>query len=312
MRYGGALAGSALTTRTPALRLREGRAWGRAMAAFHWSGSSAGAAKAIVESLREDEERVRQAGGIVEPPLEETAERLIHMLEDYAADVDPIPGFQSPELELRVPLASRAGRRPSSRYALEAYLDGVAYDEDGRPWVVEFKLRGALSPYERLALDRQGLRYAWAWWAAQGRQELPAGVIFDERLNALPEAPKINKDGKPSRDKRQMIRPAAYELACRRAGVEPDPDALEAFRARRWQERTRLPALPAEVELAGQELASIAANLAELERGRRVPVRAPGPRCSSCEFRPVCPSPTDRELVDALFERVPAKRDRKE
>lgn len=311
--YGGYLAGTALRPKTATSRMRDGRAWGKAVAAWH---AAAGridalhlARQAMHEALEEDADEQREAGVYDPAEHEQMAARLEAILAHYAATAEPMP-ITDREMEFEVALPSRRGGRRSNRYRLRGFLDGVHVDIDGRAWIVEFKLRGELSALEQLALDRQGRRYAWGWWQRTGRE--PAGVIYDERLAEAPRPPRINQNGRPSTDKRQLCTAEDYLAACREAGFNPDPEALEAFRSRRWQQRQRIIFRPGELAETGRELVALAQRVHELEAGR-MPVREPHPaHCRGCAFSGICPDPNDAGLVDALYVRVPAKRDRAE
>lgn len=306
-RYGGALAGDALGPKTVAPRLREGRAWGRAVAAFH-AGTEIDAQMALNDALREDADEQRLAGVYFEDDHVQMTVRLTSILLHYMATAEPMVVTEA-ERHFEVPIPSRSGGRSSSRYRLMGYLDGVTV-EDGRTWIVENKLRGTLSSFEQLALDRQGRRYAWAWWRETG--DAPAGVIYNERLNEAPKRPRILKDGSPSRDKAQLCTAESYLQVCREAGVEPNDEAVAHFEARVWQSRQRIIFRPGELAETGAELVSLARRVSELESGR-MPIREPHPaHCRGCAFASICPNPSDDALVDALFTRLPAKRLRQE
>lgn len=304
LRYGGALAGDALRPRHATPRMREGRAWGRAVATWHAEGPEAALA-ALGQALGEDAAEQAAVGAADPAEQADIAHRLGAMLAHHMATAERLP-LTDPERHLDVPIASRTGRRPSSRYRFAGYLDGVHIDQQGRAWIVEFKLRSSLSSLEQLSLDRQGRRYAWAWERATG--EPVAGIIWDERLNAAPGDARVLKSGKVSADKRQMITGETYVVACERAGHEPDPETVAALAARTWQQRHTVIYRRDEIAEAGAELVALARRIGDLERGR-LPIRTPHPaHCRGCSFREICPHPDDRELVDTLFERGAPKR----
>lgn len=311
-RYGGALAGDALRPRSATPRMREGRAWGRAVATWHevadtHTDATPRAFAALTAALEEDAAEQRAAGVYDRDAHEAMAARLTGILDHYVTTTEPLP-LTEPEHEIVVPVPSRTGRRASSRYRFAGFLDGIHTDPDGRHWIVEFKLRSTLSSFEQLALDRQGRRYAWAWQQATGKPV--AGVIYDERLAEAPKPPKVLASGKVSTDKRQITTPELYAAACMDAGQDPDPGTMQALAARRWQQRERIIFRPDELTETGAELVALAQRVGDLDNGR-LPIRTPHPaHCRGCSFREICPNPHDRPLVDANFERVPAKRDR--
>lgn len=305
-RYVGQLVGSALTPKSTAPLLREGRAWGRAVATWHAATGTAEerageAGAALFHSLHGDAEAQREAGLYVAEEHEETLARLTPMLAHYAETAEPL-ALTSPEAEIDVPIPSRGGRRRSNAYHLLCRLDGIHVDPDGRIWIVEFKLRKQLSSLAQIALSRQVRWYAWAYRERYGSE--PAGVIVDERLNAVPAPVKLNQDGRPS-----AVQSCTLDAYTRAHGR--DPAVLDRLRAKQWQRRERVLLRPDEFAAVGRQLVTVARMVRELESGRFFPVPNPSPmRCPGCAFRDICPNPGDVELVDALFERVPAKRDR--
>jgi hypothetical protein len=305
--YGGHLAGDALKPKTATPILRDGRAWGAAVAAFHSTGgrSTDEAAEAMLAALRkslsEDAAEQREAGVYLAEEHVEAERRLTHLLAHYTGSAGILP-IDRIEHELVAPIPSRTGRRRSSRYRFQAYLDGVHVDEEGRSWVVEFKLRGRLSPFDQIVLSRQTRFYAWAWREATGVE--PAGVIVDERLNEIPSEVAYNQDGRLS--KRQGCDARAYLNA-----GGSDPDVLAKLESKDWQRRHFLLLRPDELDEAGRQLVSLAQQVRLFDSGDLLPVRNPSPaRCPGCRYRDVCPNPDDEELIDALYLRRPPKRDR--
>jgi hypothetical protein len=320
--YVGQLAGSALERREPHIRLREGRAWGRAVAALHGCPLSTSARDryglalpVLAEALAEDSELLKAAGVY---DAEAAAELEIYMAEvlwHYAYTSEPLE-LTHPELELLLPIPSRNSARASSRYDFHAYLDGLAR-HDGYLWIVEYKLRGRLTGAAQVALGRQYRFYAWA--AERTLGEEIAGVIVDERLNEVPKPPRLLKPRKagdpwlPSHAKDQHCTRQAYEAACLFADVTPHPETLEALSTRKWQDRQRVIFSRSELADVELELQSASKLISQLDSGQLYPLRNPSPmRCPGCAFRDICQYPRDTELVDTQFARVPAKRDRQE
>lgn len=314
--YVGQLAGSALERREPHIRLREGRAWGRAVAALHGCplrfGAQARYALALPHlnaALAEDAEVLKAAGVFNADEHDDLALYLAAVLWHYAYTSEPL-ALAYPELELLLPIPSRSSSRASSRYEFHAYLDGLAR-HDGYLWIVEYKLRGRLTGAAQVALGRQYRFYAWA--AERTLGEEIAGVIVDERLNELPKPPRMLKSGLPSHAKDQHCTREEYEAACLMADVTPHPETLEALSSRKWQDRQRVLFSRSEMAEVELELQSASRLISLLDSGVLYPLRNPSPmRCPGCAFRDICQYPGDTELVETQFIRVPAKRDRQE
>lgn len=301
--YGGHLAGSTLKPKTTPMLLSQGRAWGRAMAELHsnWDRTDQMvlAQTAIRESLAEDADQQREHS-LYDPEAHAEALLLqLACLQHYFATQELLP-LHGAETELVLSLP--ANQRHSNRYKLQCYLDGLHDDEHGT-WVVEFKWRKSrLMTMELAARQRQLRWYAWAWREKLGRE--PVGVILDERLGVAPPPVRINKNGSVSRTQSCTV-----EDYMRAGGL--DADILVQLRAREWQARRRITFRPGELDQAGAELRSVARLTQQYDSGLLTPVRNPNERnCSGCRYRMICDDPWDSDLVDALFGRAPAKRDR--
>lgn len=314
--YGGHVVGSTLKRRNPAITLRRGRAWGRAVAAWHATGEMKSAIAELDAALADDAAEQRAAGVYVSEEHAALREHLVGLLDHYAENSDRL-FLEQPELELRVPLPSRTGRRLSNRYVFQGFVDGLARDVLGL-WIVEFKLRDQLSSLEQISWSRQVRWYAWA--AERMLGEPVQGVLVDERRNDTPKPARWVKarrkgegvDGMvPSHAKDQLCTAEAYVEACERAGVEHDPETFDALSARRWESRHTVFLRRDEIERAGRELVSAGQRIAEMDRGSRFPVTNPSQmRCPGCPFRQICPNPADAELIDLDFERTVPKRHR--
>lgn len=311
--YGGHLAGTALKPKQTAPVLSGGKAWGRAMAAWHGGDALGVANEAMLEALDEDAERQREFGVYSAEEDRELRERLSAILAHYTSSSEQTL-VEEAERRFWVPIPARDSNRPSSRFRLLAFADGTTSPSPEERWLVEFKLRGRLSDARLVALSRQLRWYAWGYEQETG---LPiTGALTIERLNEAPKPPRMVKTGKkdgslrPSHAKDQLCTPAAYRRACHEHGVEPDPETVEELAARRWQQRIPIRFLAGELEEAGRDLTGAARLIAQLDRGEIPPLRNAKPQnCNGCRFRDICAHP-DPELVDALFERVPPKRDR--
>lgn len=309
--YTGTLTGGdALKPKRVHVNLREGRAWGAGIAAWHYTGDKSAAHAAMAKSLAADAEELTAAGFYDAQEHHATKNKLAAILE-HEIGMSGRLDMVAMEEHLRVAVRSEGGRR-SPRYDFEGYLDGVV-EEHGRVWIWEAKLRKQLSSLDQVARSPQLRRYAWAWREIHGVN--PAGIILDERLNAAPSDVKLNANGSVS--KVQSCTVDAYLAACLQAGQEPDEEVLAKLAAKRWGERHRVFLTELEIAQAGRELGSSARLIHQLERagerGGLDPVRNPSPmRCPGCSYREICGSEYDAELVDALFTRIRPKRFREE
>jgi hypothetical protein len=305
--YGDRLAGSALKPKDTPTLLREGRAWGVGVGAFHETGGAQLGRGEMLASLEADAHQQVEAGTYDADSHKALEERMAELFDHYTATTSRLP-ITNLEHELLVKLPSRSGTGWSNRYRLHTFFDGLHTDEDGRVWIVEFKLRKKLSSLEQVANSRQIRYYAWSWFVETGQRV--AGVIVDERLNEVPKPARILKSGKPSHAKEQLTTPELYEQACLDAGEGPHAEVLEALEARRWQARHRVFLTEAEVDEAGEELVSLAQQVQALDAHRLYPVRdVRAQNCNGCRFKEICNSPGDGDLIDVLFNRVPPKRD---
>lgn len=319
--YGGRLAGDALEPRAIAHRLSEGKAWGAAVAAWHAGGDSRHvamwrAAGALQDALEADAATQRAAGVELDPDhLFETAERLGAILGHYTATAEPLGNLTRLEGHFDEPAPARTDTgRSSSRYRYQGYIDGYTVDPDGRPWLVEFKLRTSLDPIEML--ERQ-IQYAWYAWAYERRTGTrPVGIIIDQRLNEEPKAARLvqaksfKRDGRmvASHAKDQVTTLEAYRETCEATGEEPRLDTELALAGRVWQKRVPIIFRPDELQRAGEEIASSARLIHLLDNGTIQPVRnASTMTCLFCRFKAICATPHAPE-VDLLFTRKPPKR----
>lgn len=234
LQYSGQLlGGETLRPKTDAPILRDGRAWGAMVAAWHQTGDVAVAELEMRKLLDEDADKMLAADvpmEVVADGVEETSTFLINLLADYcrehdAPTLDPatsgrIPGDR-PEEQLLVPLLSRSGKSDSNRYVFDGRLDLVYTDERGLDWIIEFKLRKSLTSYAMIKRDPQFRRYAWAWKRATGREI--AGVIIDERRKDVPLPPRMVKAKKMSDAQK------AYRAECKKAGEEEDKEYFSSL-----------------------------------------------------------------------------------
>jgi hypothetical protein len=311
--YGDQLAGSSLKTKAVAPILSGGRAWGRAVAAYHagsllWNDE-------IDRSLEDDAERQREFGVHDQEVHDELRAHLRATLAHYIDTSGGPVGIARLEDKLLVPIPSRTGKRASSKFRLLCYIDGFRVDEQGRTWIREFKLRRQLEPVDLIEKSRQIRWYAWAYWQTTG---VPVfGVEVDERWDAAPKPARMVQGKKkddpeyvPSHAKDQLCTPNAYLDACIAADVEPHDDVVEALGQRRWQQVVPIVFRDGELEDAGRELVSAARFIGDLDSGRLYPLRnAKRQTCNGCRFKEICNDPSNG-VVDVLFERKLPKRDR--
>jgi hypothetical protein len=311
-RYGGRLAGSTLKRRELVPMLSGGRAWGAGVAAWHQGQgtllASWAAHAALKASLDRDAAEMAERG--FKPSLEARVDlegELSAMLDHYMSTAEPIYGLSRLEAEMIVALPSRSGKRSSTLYRFQCFLDGFT-DENGMEQLVEFKLRGRLTEPALLERQRQPRWYAWAYRKQTGR--VPAGVIVDERLREVPKPAALTEKGrKPSHKKDQLTTPELYADLCHEFGELPKLDVMEHLRQRQWQQRYPLSFRPDELDEAGDELVSAAQLIRDLDNGTLHPVRnATRMHCNACDFKAICSHPQDTLFVDTEFERTVPKR----
>lgn len=341
-RYGGQLAGTALRSKDTPVVLSLGKAWGAAWAAYHatWTRwrqptqlglaiedapitPEAAAEMAYATMLFKDAQRQMKLGVFDGQRYSEAYDLLGRLLEHYTQthwwmERDcPMDNLEALEARYEVPIPSRGGQKGSSKFRLEAYVDGRSL-RDGQVWLAECKLRKDLTPVKIIVRSRQLRWYAWAHWQLTGEQ--PRGVIVEERVRAVPQHPRMNKGRAtkanpepaptPSHAVDQATTPEWYERVCKDNKVEPLAHVMEAFRARRWQQRVPVVFREGELEEAGRELVSAGLRIAELDSSKRWPIRhAVRTTCNYCDFTDICDDPSS-SYVDMLFERIQPKRDR--
>lgn len=307
-RYGDFLAGSSLREKAVVPLLSGGRAWGAAVAAWHVHANDedagAQAILALDASLEWDADRQREHGVHDQESHDELRMDLLAILGHYVTSAPHVLMDKVVERELSVSLPSRSGKRASNRFRMLAFVDATESTDEG-VWLDEFKLRGQLSPAKLIVSGRQIRWYAWAYERQYGERVL--GVYVNERLRQAPKPARVLKSGKPSHAVNQLCTPEAYEALCLETQEEPKQTTVDALAARDWQRRTPVIFREEELEEAGRELVSAAHQIALFDTGKLEPVRnVSRMTCSHCSFQEICPAP-DPALVDALFERLPAK-----
>lgn len=306
----GDLAGFPLKPKTTALRLREGRAWGQAVQAWHTREPGTDpivrAHEALLTSLNDDAAFMHTHGVLDEEEFAQTMARMQEILVHYCA-TQPRLNLIGSEVELEMPHVDG--------WTYRCHLDGIHQDEDGYLWVVEFKLRtpGAFTSLEIVQLWRQVRWYALALEATNGTEEIRfyngepteivrreiRGVIVDERLNDAPNPVRYNKNGSVSATQSCLYE--EYERACMMLNQPMHEPTVQRLQAKVWQQRHEVYFRPDEMRDALYELESAATLLSLYHNHRLRPIRNPGRQCATCAFLPLCPDYTDARLRDALF-----------
>jgi hypothetical protein len=315
------LAGFPIRSKVTAPKLREGRAWGAAVQAWHTRlpneighAPAVRAHEALMEFLNRDAQEMDRYGALDEREYEETRTRMSAALVHYMATATRL-NLVGSEVELDLPHADG--------WTYRCHLDGVHQDEDGYLWVVEFKWRpsGRFTNLEQIVLWRQVRWYALA--LANQREFIPEprdpvtqpswcypevrGVIVDERLGDAPNPVRFNKNGSVSATQSCLLEEYLYECEIRKQS--PHPPTVERLKAKTWQQRHEVLFREDELDDALRELEA-AETLVRLYRSHALkPIRHPGQWCSGCQFLPICADPSDVELRNALYEpnqRIPA------
>lgn len=295
--------GDVLSTKVDHVNLRMGRAWGKAMAAYHLkhedggSGSTAYAQQAITSSWAADAEQQREQGVYHQLDHEALEKRLHELVDVYAFENEGPLALENVERKLDLPVCTVDGER----HSFTGYIDGST-KEGRRLWLVEFKLRmgKSLSSKKQAVRNRQIRYYAWAYREQYGE---PFGVLLDETVNDLPEPVRLNKDGAIS--KVQSCRPQAYI----QAGGE-NKAVLAKLKSKDRTKRHRIIFRPGELDANYKELCSAADQIHRLDREHVYPIASPSPLCRYCDFDDICDDPGDDAYIDTMFARKPPKRDR--
>jgi hypothetical protein len=301
-----------LKPRQTAMILSEGKAWGAGVAAWHQhSGTLLAmhyAVEAIHKSLAAEAAQLERMGFPVDTDTWiATENKLLAILDNYAAVSEPLPNFSRIEEEIVVAIPSRGGRRSSTLYRFLCYLDGYTDKASGERWLVEFKLRKSLQEAAQAELSRQYRWYAWSEEKKSGHTI--TGVLVDETLNEPPRDAARTPTGKLSHRKDQWTTVDRYVDACRDEGVNPSAEAVQMIGDRVWTKRIPLMYRPSEQFEHGLELVSGAKLIRDLDNGELYPIRNAKPMtCRSCRFRAICANPRDRLYVDTLFTRSLPKR----
>lgn len=144
-------------------------------------------------------------------------------------------------------------------------IDLIVEDSDGLLWVVDHKFTSSLDTYEQVApYDRQITRYLWAVQQMYPNRQV-AGFIYNLIAKAVPQKPKVLKNGQLSKDMRIKTTYEVYLQAIKEHGLNPDDyaDILEHLRMQRnpFFRRVEVHRTQKEIEVAMEELFYIAADM---------------------------------------------------
>ena len=308
----GDVAGFPLRAKAPALRLREGKAWGAAWASFHAAvpdsleSAGARAGSAMIAQLDLDAAAMEREGMFDPEEYDEARERLVGALAHYASTATRL-NLIGAEVEIDLPHADG--------WVYRCHIDGVHQDEEGYLWVAECKWRpgGKFTSLAEIVLWRQVRWYAIA--LAEGiiqnaeagplwNREVAGirGVIVDERLGDAPNPVRYNKNGDVSAT--QSCTLEQYMNACAAQQQVPHPPTIERLGQKVWQQRHEVVFRADELDDALHELESAATLVTLYQRKTLRPLRVPGRQCATCQFLDICPTPNDSRLRDSLY--IPA------
>jgi hypothetical protein len=204
--------------------------------------------------------------------------------------------------------------KPRSREFYSFKPDALFLDADNRYWIGEWKTAASLYDSEEwLALDEQCGSYITYCQRALGITI--EGVLYTTSAKAAPEPLKINKDGNPSSDKRQITSfDVAYAQLYKHFDAHIPPKytelltKLQAEGTSRFFKRDIVRRSQTEIERIG---ATIEVEVAEMRRDGRNPqliTRTPSRwNCEGCSFRQPCiekwsgNEAGERELLETMF-----------
>jgi hypothetical protein len=293
----GNLAGFPIEAKVKPIKLRQGTAWGRAVAVFHSLVHDRGVeaagqegARQLEASLAADAAAAEAAGTYDAEEHQEILANMLPLFSYYCVTTTPLM-LTRMENEVTLPIGNG--------WAYRARFDGIHTDPDGNLWLVEFKFREDLTPYEQIVLWRQLRWYALAYQAEAG---VPIyGVIVDEGHNTKMGEIKYNKDGKVSAI--QTCTLEDYLTACRTRNTVPNENTVRRLTTKKWHARHEIHFRPDELEEALEEIMSTARLIWMYENGTLLPIRNPGrSRCPGCQYNIICPNPKDSRLRDALYQ----------
>ena len=121
--------GDALRAKRVHVNLREGRAWGAGIAAWHYTGDTSAAHAAMARSLAADAEEL-QAVGFYDAQEHHAMKNKLASILEHEISTSGRLDLIAMEEHLRTAVRSEGGRR-SPYYDFEGYLDGVAQDASG-------------------------------------------------------------------------------------------------------------------------------------------------------------------------------------
>lgn len=187
----------------------------------------------------------------------------------------------------------RLGVQYEVRASLEAhehgyvgFIDWAARDPQGRPWIIDLKVRAQFTSGNDMRYDYQLSGYEIAAGGSFGKL---AGVAHMQARSKPVEPPRVLKSGKLSRAKNQSCDWPTYLRTVQELGLDPADYAemeheLPEFQQWTWTRRSvqELASTWAEIEL-------LAERLVEAHKDPRPQPRVLTPKiCGTCDMRHIC------------------------
>jgi len=235
---------------------------------------------------------------------------VLSMLQGYVAHYQGRDGFKVVEIEkpFELPICDVRGEKFPDM-ALAGKVDGVV--EDGGLWILEHKTAKTIdNRYERkLTLDAQSMLYLEAMERVYGKPF--NGILYNVLAKAVPEPPKVLKNGSLSRAKDQNTTPELYGMAIQENGLQMADYAefmayLEANR-KQYFFRTRLTFGQEERDEWRRELWQIAADIERATKtGAFYRNTAQCVGFGTCPYLDICTAPDKEFVIENSYEQKAA------
>jgi len=187
--------------------------------------------------------------------------------------------------------------------------DLIVQRKDGI-WVVDHKT--AASPYDARALDVDdqltGLTYLWNRISG----DMPRGALYNALIKDPPKPPKVNLDGRPSRDKAQRTTYDLYIKTMQECGLkrtdEDFTEILNYLRDKKWNQfflRDALQKNDEELDSFEERLYYEYLDMVKAQEDEQWAYPNPTQfNCGSCAVLPICQSMEEQGNVEVVKEQM--------